>query len=84
MHPTTTSRKNALNVRTWLPEYLLGDHDWIYWFAIDRVILYLILAAPTYNESILGPTNIIGEEEHTQGQENFTPTYTYYEWSKTS
>ncbi|XP_056022792.1 arrestin domain-containing protein 3-like [Ostrea edulis] len=44
------------------------------------------MPAPSYNESILGPTNITGEEggEHTQGQLDFTPTYTYYNWSKST
>ncbi|XP_062620948.1 arrestin domain-containing protein 3-like [Saccostrea cucullata] len=44
----------------------------------------IAMPAPSYNESILGPTNITeeGDGEHTQGQLNFTPTYTYYNWSK--
>lgn len=47
-------------------------------------VLQFFSAAPSYNESILGPTNIRDEEqgEHTQGQLDFTPTYTYYNWSR--
>ncbi|XP_061172553.1 arrestin domain-containing protein 3-like [Saccostrea echinata] len=46
----------------------------------------IAMPAPSYNESILGPTNIKdeGDGEHTQGQLTFTPTYTYYNWSKTT
>ena len=46
----------------------------------------LISASPSYNEFILGSTNIGNEEggEHTQGEVDFTPTYTYYNWSKTT
>lgn len=52
-------------------------------FVQSRVLPFLS-AAPSYNESILGPTNIRDEEqgEHTQGQLDFTPTYTYYNWSR--
>ncbi|XP_048735830.2 arrestin domain-containing protein 3-like [Ostrea edulis] len=44
------------------------------------------MPAPSYNESIMGSTNIAGEEdgEQTQGQLDFTPTYTYYDWSKST
>ncbi|XP_048733656.1 arrestin domain-containing protein 3-like [Ostrea edulis] len=44
------------------------------------------MPAPSYNESIMGSTNIAGEEdgEQTQGQLDFTPTYTYYDWSKSA
>ena len=46
----------------------------------------LISASPSYNEFILGSTHIGNEEggEHTQGQVDFTPTYTYYNWSRTT
>lgn len=51
---------------------------------VQSRVLQFFSAAPSYNESILGPTNIRGEEqgEHTQGQLDFTPTYTYYNWSR--
>lgn len=67
------------------------------WFCCRKVLWYwygerfctvtcvtIFSAAPSYNESILGPTNIRDEEqgEHTQGQLDFTPTYTYYNWSR--
>ncbi|XP_056022794.1 arrestin domain-containing protein 3-like [Ostrea edulis] len=41
------------------------------------------MPTPTYTESIWGPTNIIKDEggDHTQGQMEFTPTYSYYKWS---
>nr|XP_022329071.1 arrestin domain-containing protein 17-like [Crassostrea virginica] len=43
------------------------------------------MPSPSYSEFILGSTNIGNEGgEHTQGQVNFTPTYTYYNWSKTT
>lgn len=38
---------------------------------------------PSYNEYIKGPTNIRTEEDNnTQGQLDFTPSYTYYNWSQ--
>lgn len=51
---------------------------------VQSRVLQFFSAAPSYNESILGPTNIRDEEqgEHTQGQLDFTPTYTYYNWSR--
>ncbi|XP_078330339.1 arrestin domain-containing protein 17-like [Crassostrea virginica] len=44
------------------------------------------MPSPSYNEFILGSTNIGNDEggEHTQGQVDFTPTYTYYNLSKTT
>ena len=42
----------------------------------------LISASPSYNEFILGSTNIGNEEGG--GQVDFTPTYTYYNWSRTT
>nr|XP_022329069.1 arrestin domain-containing protein 3-like [Crassostrea virginica] len=44
------------------------------------------MPSPSYNEFILGSTHIGNEEggEHTQGQVDFTPTYTYYNWSRTT
>nr|XP_022332254.1 arrestin domain-containing protein 3-like [Crassostrea virginica] len=44
------------------------------------------LPPPSYNECVFGKTNIKDEEdtEYTQGQMDFAPAYTYYDWSKQS
>lgn len=59
------------------------DMDGKRFCTVTRELLFLS-ATPSYNQSILGPTNIRGENqgEHTQGQLDFTPTYTYYNWSR--
>ncbi|XP_061173611.1 arrestin domain-containing protein 3-like [Saccostrea echinata] len=41
-----------------------------------------VIPTSTFSESVWGPTNIESEEdgEHTEGERNFTPKYSYYTW----
>lgn len=50
------------------------------------VCFFYAAVEPSYNEYIKGSTNIrTGEDgRNTQGQLDFTPSYTYYNWSQTS
>ncbi|XP_062620954.1 arrestin domain-containing protein 3-like isoform X2 [Saccostrea cucullata] len=44
------------------------------------------LPPPSYNECVFGKTNIREEDdsEHTRGEMDYAPAYTYYDWSKQS
>ncbi len=46
--------------------------------------LILVISAPSYAESVFGPVNIKDEDddEHTKGNMNFTPVYTFYSWGE--
>lgn len=47
---------------------------------------FYFAAPPSYNECVFGKSNIKEEDdsEYTQGQMDFAPAYTYYDWSNQS
>lgn len=44
------------------------------------------VSAPSYAESVFGAVNIKDDDdsEHTKGNMNFTPVYTFYNWGETA
>ncbi|XP_062597207.1 arrestin domain-containing protein 17-like [Saccostrea cucullata] len=53
---------------------------------VEGASLMSDLPTPSYSEWLFGKTNIREEEdsEHTTGEMDYTPAYTYYDWSKLS
>lgn len=51
-----------------------------------NISIRFVAAPPSYSECVFGKTNIREEDdsEHTRGEMDYAPAYTYYDWSKQS
>ena len=74
-------RSKIINLsECYIVRYSRNTFPWHGW------VFVCFTAPPSYSECVFGKTNIKDDEdtEYTQGQMNFAPAYTYYDWSKQS
>ena len=47
-----------------------------------KVLYFSVPAPPSYNESVFGRVNVKDDDddEHTRGNLDYAPAYTYYDW----